>query len=168
MSFGNWLMAWSVSHTHMHTHTYTHTQTRTLLQQRSVRVRAGFLYARRSEYFYNWNLSLARLFLLLKKCSSSLTRSVDRHFGSVSSLRKSDSPVRYFFVSRVISTLKLFKMSFVGKYERVSAENYDEFLKALDVNFLLRKAATVSTPVMEVFKRLMRFVHIFRLILKLP
>jgi len=41
-------------------------------------------------------------------------------------------------------------MSFVGKYERVSAENYDEFLKALDVNFLLRKAATVSTPVMEV------------------
>ncbi len=43
-----------------------------------------------------------------------------------------------------------FKMSIVGKYERVSAENYEEFLKALDVNFLLRKAATVSTPVMEV------------------
>jgi hypothetical protein len=41
-------------------------------------------------------------------------------------------------------------MSIVGKYERVSAENYEEFLKALDVNFLLRKAATVSTPVMEV------------------
>nr|ALS04313.1 cellular retinoic acid-binding protein 2 [Acartia pacifica]ALS04315.1 cellular retinoic acid-binding protein 2 [Acartia pacifica] len=40
--------------------------------------------------------------------------------------------------------------SFKGKYERVSAENYEEFLKALDVNFLLRKAATVSTPVMEV------------------
>merc|ERR1712066_979836 len=31
-----------------------------------------------------------------------------------------------------------------------SAEQYDEFLKALDVSFLLRKAATVSTPVMEV------------------
>ena len=41
-------------------------------------------------------------------------------------------------------------MSFVGKYERTSAENYEEFLKGLDVNFLLRKAATVSTPVMEV------------------
>lgn len=41
-------------------------------------------------------------------------------------------------------------MSFAGKYERVSAENYEEFLKGLDVNFLLRKAATVSTPVMEV------------------
>ena len=42
--------------------------------------------------------------------------------------------------------------SFVGKYERVSAEKYDDFLKALDVNMLLRKAATVSTPVMEVAK----------------
>ena len=41
-------------------------------------------------------------------------------------------------------------MSFVGKYERTSAENYDEFLAGLGVNFLLRKAATVSTPVMEV------------------
>ena len=37
-----------------------------------------------------------------------------------------------------------------GKFERTSADNYDEFLKALDVNFLLRKAATASTPVMEV------------------
>ena len=41
-------------------------------------------------------------------------------------------------------------MSFVGKYERVSSENYEEFLKALDVNFMLRKAATISTPTMEV------------------
>ena len=40
----------------------------------------------------------------------------------------------------------------MGKYERVSAEKYDDFLKALDVNMLLRKAATVSTPVMEVAK----------------
>ena len=46
-----------------------------------------------------------------------------------------------------------FKMSIVGKYERVSAEHYEEFLKALDVNFLLRKAATCSTPVMEVIIR---------------
>merc|ERR1711862_198947 len=37
-----------------------------------------------------------------------------------------------------------------GKYERTSADKYEEFLKALDVNFLLRKAATVSTPVMEI------------------
>jgi len=37
-----------------------------------------------------------------------------------------------------------------GKWERVSAEKYEEFLKALDVNFLLRKAATVSTPVMDI------------------
>ena len=44
-------------------------------------------------------------------------------------------------------------MSFAGKYQRVSAENYEEFLKALDVNFMLRKAATVSTPTMEVSER---------------
>merc|ERR1712243_6701 len=31
-----------------------------------------------------------------------------------------------------------------------SADNYEEMLKILDVNFLLRKAATVSTPVMEI------------------
>merc|ERR1712212_852526 len=40
--------------------------------------------------------------------------------------------------------------AYVGKYDRVSAENYDEFLKELDVNFMLRKAATASTPVFEV------------------
>eukprot|EP00088_Acartia_fossae_P048046 TRINITY_DN52293_c0_g1_i1.p1 TRINITY_DN52293_c0_g1~~TRINITY_DN52293_c0_g1_i1.p1 ORF type:complete len:138 (+),score=43.09 TRINITY_DN52293_c0_g1_i1:41-454(+) len=40
--------------------------------------------------------------------------------------------------------------SFKGKWERTSADKYEDFLKALDVSFLLRKAATVSTPVMEV------------------
>merc|ERR1712114_160917 len=40
--------------------------------------------------------------------------------------------------------------SFKGKWERTSADQYEEFLKALDVNFLLRKAATMSTPVMTV------------------
>merc|ERR1712142_1149202 len=40
--------------------------------------------------------------------------------------------------------------SIKGKYQRVSAEKYEEFLKALDVSFMMRKAATVSTPVMEV------------------
>merc|ERR1711997_963574 len=42
--------------------------------------------------------------------------------------------------------------AFVGKYERTAAEKYEEFLKALDVNFLLRKAATVSTSVMDIAK----------------
>merc|ERR1712234_85366 len=40
-------------------------------------------------------------------------------------------------------------VQFTGKYTRVSEENYNEFLKALGVNFVLRKAATSSTPVME-------------------
>merc|ERR1712227_984523 len=39
---------------------------------------------------------------------------------------------------------------FKGNFERTSAENYEELLKALDVNFLLRKAATVSTPSVEI------------------
>lgn len=41
-------------------------------------------------------------------------------------------------------------VQFTGKFTRVKAENYDEFLKALNVGFLLRKAATASTPVMEI------------------
>ena len=45
-----------------------------------------------------------------------------------------------------LATMEAFK----GKYTRTSAENYEEFLKELDVSYLLRKAATVSTPTMEV------------------
>jgi len=40
--------------------------------------------------------------------------------------------------------------AFKGTYERTSAENYEEMLKILDVNMLLRKAACASTPKMEV------------------
>jgi len=40
--------------------------------------------------------------------------------------------------------------AFKGKFERTSEENYEELLKLLDVNFLLRKAATVSTPTVEI------------------
>ena len=37
-----------------------------------------------------------------------------------------------------------------GKFERISAENYEELLKELSVSWLLRKAALASTPVMEI------------------
>ena len=40
--------------------------------------------------------------------------------------------------------------TFKGKYERTSAENYDDFLKALNIGMLLRKAATGSTPTLEI------------------
>jgi cellular retinoic acid-binding protein 2 len=40
--------------------------------------------------------------------------------------------------------------AFKGTYERTSAENYEDMLKLLDVNMLLRKAACASTPKMEV------------------
>merc|ERR1711936_1110596 len=47
-----------------------------------------------------------------------------------------------------------FKMAdadkYLGKYDRTVAEKYDEFLSELGVNILLRKAATVSSPVFEV------------------
>merc|ERR1712168_1358906 len=41
-------------------------------------------------------------------------------------------------------------VQFTGKFTRTSADNYDEFLKALNVGFLLRKASSASTPVMEI------------------
>jgi len=41
-------------------------------------------------------------------------------------------------------------VEYKGTYDRTSAENYEEFLKALDVNFVLRKAATASSPVFTV------------------
>ena len=41
---------------------------------------------------------------------------------------------------------------YLGKYDRVSVEKYDEFLSELGVNFMLRKAATASSPVFEVSK----------------
>ena len=37
-----------------------------------------------------------------------------------------------------------------GKFERTSAENYEDLLKELSVSWLLRKAALASTPVMEI------------------
>merc|ERR1711892_1307463 len=37
-----------------------------------------------------------------------------------------------------------------GNYTQVSKENYEEFLKALNVGFILRKAALASTPVMTI------------------
>ena len=33
---------------------------------------------------------------------------------------------------------------------QVASENYEEFLKALNVGFMLRKAAVASTPVMTI------------------
>merc|ERR1711970_539469 len=52
---------------------------------------------------------------------------------------------------QVTSEITTNKMdAFKGKYNRTSAENYEELLKVLDVSFLLRKAATVSTPVLEI------------------
>jgi hypothetical protein len=41
-------------------------------------------------------------------------------------------------------------VKFTGKFKRKSAENYDEFLTKVGVGMMLRKAATFSTPVMEI------------------
>lgn len=38
----------------------------------------------------------------------------------------------------------------VGNYKRTSEKKYEEFLTKLGVGFLLRKAATASTPTMEI------------------
>nr|ACO15086.1 Cellular retinoic acid-binding protein 2 [Caligus clemensi] len=42
--------------------------------------------------------------------------------------------------------------AFMGKYNRISSEKYEDLLKELGVNVLLRKAALVSTPSFEVSK----------------
>ena len=44
----------------------------------------------------------------------------------------------------------MFIFVFLGNYTQVSKENYEEFLKALNVGFILRKAALASTPVMTI------------------
>ena len=41
----------------------------------------------------------------------------------------------------------------VGIYQRVSTENYGELLKELNVNPIMRKAATSISPIMEVEER---------------
>lgn len=41
-------------------------------------------------------------------------------------------------------------VKFAGKYKRTKEEKYDEFLQKLGLNFLMRKAATASTPHMEI------------------
>eukprot|EP00091_Calanus_sinicus_P016872 TRINITY_DN364_c0_g1_i1.p1 TRINITY_DN364_c0_g1~~TRINITY_DN364_c0_g1_i1.p1 ORF type:complete len:135 (-),score=67.83 TRINITY_DN364_c0_g1_i1:119-523(-) len=38
----------------------------------------------------------------------------------------------------------------LGSYTQTSKDNYEEFLKALNVGFILRKAALASTPVMTI------------------
>ena len=37
-----------------------------------------------------------------------------------------------------------------GTYTRTEEKDYDKFLSKLGVNFMLRKAATISTPTMEI------------------
>ena len=42
--------------------------------------------------------------------------------------------------------------AFLGKYIRTAAGKYEEFLKEMNVGILLRKAVTMSSPVMEITK----------------
>jgi len=41
---------------------------------------------------------------------------------------------------------------FIGKFKLTSSDNFDEFLKELGANFVLRNLAKTSTPVFEVSK----------------
>ncbi len=50
--------------------------------------------------------------------------------------------------SSLLSTATMVQIA--GKYKRTKCENYDEFLSKVGVGFLLRKAATASTPTMEI------------------
>ena len=69
------------------------------------------------------------------------------------SYRLQSTAPRYFtYTLAHFSQSQLFTMSanFVGKYQRTSAERYEEFLDALGVNVLLRKAATSLNLFVEV------------------
>jgi len=41
-------------------------------------------------------------------------------------------------------------VNFEGTYKRTKEEQYEAFLSKLGLSFLLRKAATISTPTMEI------------------
>ena len=49
---------------------------------------------------------------------------------------------------KACSLLHLFFLT--GSYTQTSNEGYEEFLKKLNVGFILRKAAMASTPVMTI------------------
>jgi len=40
--------------------------------------------------------------------------------------------------------------NFIGKYKLTNSENFDDFLKELGVNFVLRNLAKTSTPVIDI------------------
>merc|ERR1712179_66350 len=60
--------------------------------------------------------------------------------GSIKSVTAESDPIL------LIPAMETFK----GKYTRTSEEKYEDFLKLLNLGYLLRKAATVSDPVMDV------------------
>ncbi len=41
-------------------------------------------------------------------------------------------------------------VAFAGKYKRTKADKYEDFLSKIGASFLVRKAATASSPVMEI------------------
>ena len=44
----------------------------------------------------------------------------------------------------------------IRKYQRISVENFDEFLREFDINFLLRKVASIADVDMEISSRKLR------------
>merc|ERR1712243_308723 len=53
-----------------------------------------------------------------------------------------------FYMSRHHFNMDAFK----GKYTRTYVDKFEDLLEVLEVNYFLRKAASASTPVMEVFE----------------
>ena len=57
-------------------------------------------------------------------------------------------------------------VQFTGNYTQTYNENYDEFLKALNVGFILRKAANASTPEMIITEEDGDWTRVTKTILK--
>ena len=56
--------------------------------------------------------------------------------------------------------------SILGNYKQTSQQNYEEFLKALNVGFILRKAAKASTPEMIFTEEGGNWTRVIKTILK--
>merc|ERR1712058_171753 len=68
--------------------------------------------------------------------------------GSVICFRATRNP----FDSSLLTQQKTKMVQMEGSYVRTEEKDYDKFLAALGVGFLLRKAATSSTPTMTISK----------------
>merc|ERR1711935_519085 len=66
------------------------------------------------------------------------------------SLTSLGQSIVFFFLSKKKKPRQIKMVQLTGKYKRTSEARYEDFLSKLGVGYLLRKAAMVSTPTMDI------------------